>query len=199
MRKADPGRPNGPLFAWGDALRATRALRRRHARIAGLALVAALPCIATLVVAPPPLLVWNASSSMPIGLYRVAPGRAAELGELMIAWPPEHARALAARRHYLPANVPLVKRVAAMPGDDVCALGRRLFVNGILRATRLVVDRAGRSLPRWQACVRLRDGQRLLLADAPDSFDGRYFGVSAPGDIIGRATPLWTRSEAREP
>lgn len=199
MSKADPGRPNGPLFAWGDALRAARVRRRRRARIAALALAPTLACAAGLVAAPPPLLVWNASSSMPIGLYRVAPGRAAELGELVIAWPPEHARLVAARRHYLPANVPLVKRVAAMPGDEVCALGRRLFVNGNVRATRLVVDRIGRSLPRWQACIRLRDGQRLLLADARDSFDGRYFGVSAPGDIIGRATPLWTRSEAREP
>jgi hypothetical protein len=28
--------------------------------------------------------------------------------------------------------------------------------------------------------------------DAPDSFDGRYFGVLKTHDVIGRATPIWT-------
>mgnify|MGYP000954896449 FL=1 len=27
---------------------------------------------------------------------------------------------------------------------------------------------------------------------APDSFDGRYFGVLRLADVIGRATPVWT-------
>ena len=27
---------------------------------------------------------------------------------------------------------------------------------------------------------------------APDSFDGRYFGVLRMADVIGRATPVWT-------
>ena len=27
---------------------------------------------------------------------------------------------------------------------------------------------------------------------APDSFDGRYFGVLRMADVIGRATPIWT-------
>ena len=129
-----------------------------------------------------------------MGLYGVLPGAPAGTGELVVARARGAIRALAARRRYLPQNVPLVKRVAAMPGDEVCALGNRLFVNGQPSVTRRVADRQGRPLPWWRGCVRLREGQRLLLAaDNPDSFDGRYFGVSARGDILGKAWLLWAR------
>src|SRR3546814_1519836 len=69
-------------------------------------------------------LVWNASASAPIGLYSVSPGVPADPGDMVIARVPQLWRDLAARRHYLPANVPLVKRVAAAAGDDVCGLGQ---------------------------------------------------------------------------
>jgi len=194
MPGADPHRGDGPLFAWGDALREGRARRRRLGRRAALVAMPALLALATALVPPSPRLVWNASASMPVGLYQVSPGTPAATGELVIARVPEAVRALAARRRYLPSNVPLVKRVAAMPGDEVCALGPRLFVNGEPSVTRRVAHRQGRPLPWWSGCVRLREGQRLLLAsDHPDSFDGRYFGASETADILGRARLLWAR------
>ena len=36
-------------------------------------------------------------------------------------------------------------------------------------------------------------GAVLLLNPAPDSFDGRYFGVTQGRDIIGKARLLWPR------
>src|SRR3546814_9884001 len=67
---------------------------------------------------PAPWLVWTASASAPIGLYRVFPGNPAS-GDLGLVRPPDSARQLAADRGYLPLDVPLVKRVAALAGDTI--------------------------------------------------------------------------------
>ena len=113
---------------------------------------------------------------------------------MVIAWVPQPARQLAAERHYIPANVPLVKRVAAVPGDSVCALGQEIFVRGRWVAERRVGDGMGRPMPWWSGCVLLRDGDYfLLMSDAPASFDGRYFGITHRGDIVGQARLLWRR------
>jgi conjugative transfer signal peptidase TraF len=141
-----------------------------------------------------PRLIWNASASAPVGLYWMSAPDALRPGDLVIARPPRAVRALAARRRYLPLNVPLVKRIAAGPGAEICALGDRLFRDGAPLVVRRATDAAGRPMPWWSGCVTLGVGQYLLvMAGVPASFDGRYFGPSDRRDILGRATPLWTR------
>ena len=183
-----------PLFAWGNALRAARARRTRLRRRAAL-LGAGIVCLGLTIAMPPlPRLVWNASASAPIGLYAVSPGAALRHGDMVIAWPPAAARQLAASRHYLPSNVPLVKRVAGIAGDTICAVDRMVTVNGRPFAMRRAADAEGRDLPAWQGCIRLGPGMLfLLMAETPDSFDGRYFGPTLAQDVIGKAAPLWLR------
>ena len=183
-----------PLFAWGEALRVAKWRRRILVRRAALVALGCACLVATLVAPPLPRLLWNASASAPVGLYRVAPGRAVVRGDMVIARTPLRVRALAARRHYIPANVPLVKRVAGVPGDLVCAVGPEIAVNGRVLGTRRVSDRLGRPLPWWTGCRTLRNGALfLLMSDTPDSFDGRYFGPTDAADVIGKATMLWTK------
>lgn len=187
------GADDAPLLAWGEALRAEKRSRSRLGRrivIAGagvglLLLSAALP--------PPPRLVWNASASAPIGLYWVTPSMRAEPGDMVVARLPQRYRRLAATRRYLPMNVPLIKRVVAYAGDDVCAHGRHIFVNGRRIAERLGVDAAGSAMPSWHGCMTLRGRQLFLLMDHPASFDGRYVGPTEGGDVIGKARLLWRR------
>src|SRR3546814_11532003 len=64
----------------------------------------------TMAFPPAPRLVWNASASAPIGLYAVTPGAPVGPGDMVIARVPDPWRMLAARRHYLPANVPLDRK-----------------------------------------------------------------------------------------
>lgn len=157
---------------------------------AGTALLIAALCAVSLA-RPRPLLIWNASASAPTGLYLVtAPGNPAR-GDRVAGRLPAPWRALAARRHYLPANVPLIKRIAAKPGDMVCASGDRVTVNGDVAARRLRRDGAGRPMPAWHGCRRLGAGDVLLLAAHPASFDGRYFGPSQRRDILGKAHLIW--------
>lgn len=183
---------NLPLFAWGDALRSAR-LRRRLLRRRALVLGAGIAALnLTLVFPPLPRLVWNHSASAPVGLYLVSPGATLVPGDMVIAWPPEPARSLAARRHYLPSGVPLVKRVAGAAGDTVCAHGDTVTIDGQTVARRLAADPSGRPLPRWEGCLRLRQGNYfLLITRRTDSFDGRYFGMTRESDILGKARPLW--------
>lgn len=149
--------------------------------------------IATIVLPPRPILVWNASASAPIGLYRISSPHRARAGDMVIARAPSRYRSFAARRHYLPANVPLVKRIAAVPGDIVCASGHEIIVNGRRVAERRPRDGKGRLMPWWGGCVTLRPGSLFLLMDDPASFDGRYFGPTEPGDVLGQARPIWIR------
>lgn len=187
-----PDRRDLPLLRRGDESRRTRGRRRLRLRFAfGLAGIAALG--ATILAPPSPRLVWNVSPSAPTGLYVVAPGASLRRGDMAVARMPTPARALAAARHYLPANVPLVKRVAAIPGDTVCAAGTDVLVNGRRVARRRAHDGRGRPMPAWQGCITLQDGTLLLLMDAPDSFDGRYFGPTHARDILGRARLIWAR------
>jgi conjugative transfer signal peptidase TraF len=186
-----PDRPGLPLFEWDPPLARSRHARRRPILAAmgiGLALLG-------LAVAwhPAPRLVWNASASAAIGLWGIHVDGPVHVGDMVLVNTPSSIRQLAATRHYLPANVPLLKRVVAANGDVVCAAGPAIFVNSHRIARRLVRDRLGRPLPRWSGCETLRDGRFFLLMDAPDSFDGRYFGPVAPAAIIGTATPLWLR------
>ena len=184
---------NAALRRVGDALRTDRARRRKrlHLASATATLVAALGL--TIAIAPRPRLLWNASASAPIGLWHVVPDAPSKRGGMVIVRLAEPWRSLAARRRYLPANVPLIKRIAAEPGDRVCAIGADIIVEGARIATRRQHDGAGRAMPHWQGCQVLRDGATLLLMDDPASFDGRYFGPTARRDIIGRAYPLWLR------
>ena len=187
-------RRNPPVLCVGEELRRIVAGRRRRRRCFVIAAVigcTAAPLAASVLWKPPVLLVWNASASAPIGLYRLRANSPVGRGDMVVAWTPEPARSLAARRHYLPANVPLVKRVAAVAGDRVCAAGSAVLINGRRVAVRQRSDAAGRPMPWWNGCHRLRRNEYFLLMDHASSFDGRYFGVTRGSDVIGRAELLW--------
>ena len=137
-------------------------------------------------------LVYNASASAPIGFYRVTPASSLKRGAFVVVPTPPGFRMMAAKRHYLPFNVPLIKRIIALSGDEVCRYGKVILVNQKPVATALTKDSQGRVLPVWQGCIILTDDQFFALMDRPDSFDGRYFGSLNTEDIIGIAVPVFT-------
>lgn len=179
------------MFESAGSLEDFEADKLRRSFVGPAGVLGVLACLATLQ-APNPIVVWNASASMAIGLYLVIPWAPARRGDAVIVTLPRDASALAARRGYLPASVPAIKRVAAVAGDEVCARGDQLFVNGKIVAAWLRADAEGRPLEAWRGCRRLGD-EILVLGDDRRSFDGRYFGPISQGFVIGRARLLWAR------
>ena len=138
-----------------------------------------------------PVLLRNASASVPTGLYRLTAGPVKK-GALAAIRLPSPLLKLAARRGYLGPRALLIKPVAATAGDIVCRRGQLVTINGAMAASVRTVDAQGRKLvPMRQGCRRLRAGQVFVLSRAPGSFDSRYIGVVDGPHILGRAEPLW--------
>jgi conjugative transfer signal peptidase TraF len=141
----------------------------------------------------PPSLIWNASASVPVGLYRVRSAEALHLGDVVAVVPPEPLARFLAARGYLPAGVPLLKPVAALAGQIVCRRGGTVTVDGVAIGEAQDRDRRGHHLPVWQGCRDLGGDEIFLMnPHAADSLDGRYFGPVPRASVLGRAVPLWT-------
>ncbi len=143
-----------------------------------------------------PLFVWNASASVPIGLYAVRPIGDLTVTDLVVARPPEPLAKWLGERRYLPIGAPLIKRVAGLPGQKICRDGLDVSVDGIVMAQARESDHLGRPLLVWRGCFVLLPGEIFLLNwDEPASLDGRYFGAFPIEAVVGRAAPLWTRED----
>lgn len=175
--------------------------RRRYVMATAVAAAAfAVSFVAIAVADPFPRIIWNASASAPIGLYRIHPDSDPPRGALVAITPPERLAHWLSARGYLPEGVPLLKHVAAKAGQHVCRIGNVVSVNDRPVAIARALDGRGRALPIWQGCRMLEPGELLLLnPSVPDSLDGRYSGALPISAVLGRATPLLTRDAPAAP
>lgn len=140
-----------------------------------------------------PLYMWNASGSVPVGLYGLHPSNTRYVGELVAVMPPEPLATFLADGSYLPRGVPMLKHVLALPGQTVCRNRLTIFVNDIAMGWARARDSRGRLLPAWQGCQLIGAGELFLMNwQSADSLDGRYFGLTPSSAVIARAYPLWT-------
>jgi conjugative transfer signal peptidase TraF len=163
------------------------------ARVGVLAVMAVALIVAPSLIDLPMNMIWNASPSVPTGLYWRHPASDLSVGDLVVVTAPAALADFLSQRGYLPAGMPLLKLVAALAGQDVCRVGLEIIVDGVLLGTALAADHSGRPLPVWQDCRRVQAGDIFLMnPDVSDSFDGRYFGPISARSILGRAIPIWT-------
>ena len=78
----------------------------------------------------PKKLIWNASASVPLGLYKITPVNHLRVGDRVVIDPPELLASLLAERGYLPRGVPLLKTIAAVAGQRVCRIGSIIIIDG---------------------------------------------------------------------
>jgi conjugative transfer signal peptidase TraF len=143
-----------------------------------------------------PHYIWNASKSVPIGLYRIQPVKQLAVTELVAVQPPDLLAAFLDLNGYLPIGVPMLKRVLALPGQTVCRNGLTIAVDGIDVGEAHERDGRGRPPPVWHGCRVIADGDVFVMNwQSANSLDGRYFGPLPASAVIGRAIPLWTDEE----
>lgn len=131
----------------------------------------------------PLMAVYNPSPSMPVGWYLRVPLEPA-VGRIVVIDPP-----LGAIAAGWPADVRLIKPVAAVGGDHVCVASRaEVMVNGKPAAPVQPYPAA-----RWDGCRTLAPDELFLIAPhRPDSVDSRIYGPVSRRDVLGAFVPLWT-------
>ncbi|MBL8544858.1 MAG: S26 family signal peptidase [Hyphomonadaceae bacterium] len=134
-------------------------------------------------------LLYNHTPSVPVGFYirtnaPVTRGTYVTVRAADVA--PEAARA----RDFEGRRDRFIKRIAAVAGDRVCAEGDVLTINDGPPMSRRTHDSTGAELRRWNGCRALAAHEVLLLGDAEQSFDGRYWGPIDRNLIEGVWGPL---------
>ena len=143
-----------------------------------------------------PCYIWNASKSVPIGLYQLQPVGRLAVTELVAVRPTEPLATFLDLNGYLPIGVPMLKRVLALSGQTVCRKGLTISVDGIDMGDALSRDSRGRPLPVWQGCHAVGADELFLMNwQSEESLDGRYFGFVPNSSVIGKAVTVWTREE----
>jgi conjugative transfer signal peptidase TraF len=167
-----------------------RALQRRErALLVAAAVVAVLAGVGSFA-APGRFVLYNRTPSVPVGWYfRLF--KTPERGDYVALPLPAAAWDYARARGETPSRVRIMKVIAAMAGDSVCASQDRLTVDGRDLGEIHVTDAEGRLLPRWSQCRTLGPGEVFLVSAVPDSFDSRYFGPVLVADLEGVYAP-WT-------
>ena len=147
----------------------------------GLAVITMFGALA----AAKPTLLLNRSPSEPPGLY-VRAGRDLGVGSIIAFRTPSAAFPYANLSMAYLHHRPLLKAVAAGPGDRVCTTDGELIINGRAMAPIATRDRQGRALPRWQGCRRMTQDELFVFsARVPNSFDSRYYGPVHRADVLG--------------
>ena len=140
--------------------------------------------------------IWNASSSVPVGLYRLQIADKIATLDLVAIRPPEPLATYLADGGYLPRNVLLLKRVLALSAQTVCRTGLTITVDAIEVGEARERDSRERPLPSWGGCRSVRPDELFVMnPQSPDSLDGRYFGVIPKSSVVGQAIPVWTREQ----
>jgi conjugative transfer signal peptidase TraF len=143
-----------------------------------------------------PLLLWNASASVPVGLYRLQSIDKLYAADLVVVVPPEPLASFLIEGNYLSRGVPMLKRVLALPGQTVCRQGLTILIDSISMGMARERDGRGRLLPAWQGCRAIAADQIFLMNwQSADSLDGRYFGPIPASAAVARAHPIWTEKE----
>jgi conjugative transfer signal peptidase TraF len=139
----------------------------------------------------------NITPSEPVGIYELVSGGAGR-GALVLLEQP-HGSVTSTLRRYIPAKLPLVKRVAAIPGDMVRIDSDGVYVNGVRwpDSVPLLHDDEGRALQPYPFGVyRVAAGRLWVMSNHPRGFDSRYFGPVPAAGVISRLQPLLTWTSA---
>ena len=142
------------------------------------------------------ILFYNATASLPRGIYLRIPATKIERGDIVVYDPPEEVIDLSFQRGYVQhTDTRFLKRVGAIAGD-VYSIGDQgsFCINGVYIGDVRKLDSSDRPLPQLtQGDYVVPDGAFLPIADTTRSFDGRYTGTVSLARIRAVVIPVLTR------
>jgi conjugative transfer signal peptidase TraF len=143
----------------------------------------------------------NLTPSEPVGIYHLVAG-GAEHGVLVWLRQPE-GPATSILHRYIPAYIPLIKRVAAIRGDIVQVGTLGVSIDGTLwpDSAPLHRDIEGRTLQPYPiGTYRVPAGQLWVMSEHPRGIDSRYFGPVIETNVISQLVPvvIWSSQTASQ-
>lgn len=147
--------------------------------------------VAGLIFDPEARFIWNRTGSAPEGLYVLSDEPIARGLWVIVSAQSSEAKWVS-KRGYIGEDWPLIKRVTALPGDEICREGDTISINHLRIAEALETDSLGRQMPVWHGCSILGEDEVFLVNSHPRSIDGRYFGPTKISDIDGVLRLLWS-------
>jgi conjugative transfer signal peptidase TraF len=140
----------------------------------------------------------NVMPSAPYGVYVLRSKPAVlERGMLVTARSSESVRLMRELHGWVASWIPVMKPIAALPGDQVCLTDGALQIAGGAQAASygpVLTDSRGHALPTWvdARCRVVPEGSVFLASKAVQSLDSRYFGPVQLTDIRHLAVPVLT-------
>lgn len=143
----------------------------------------------------------NLAPSSPVGLYVLLPFGSLSRGAFVVLCPPARLADFGLARGYLRAgfcpggSMPMLKTVAALPGDEVTTAPLGLRVNGRLlpQSKPRRLDSRGRPLEALPlACYSVLPDTLFVVGLHDESWDSRYFGPLPATCLRGVVAPLLT-------
>lgn len=111
-----------------------------------------------------------------------------ERGDVVVFTPPEPGQ-----------QKPYIKRVIALPGDEVAIRDNGVYVNGVALDEEYVGGRESVCPGGWQSCgpLTVPEGSYYVMGDnRVNSEDSRFFGPVPEENIIGKAWVVYWPSDA---
>jgi conjugative transfer signal peptidase TraF len=143
----------------------------------------------------------NPTASLPPGLYRIVgmdadsdlvafcPSGAAERDSILRGYRP---RGMQCPDHY----APIMKPIAARPGDRVTVTRKGILVNGtpLPNTQQFTKDNRQRPMNPWpEGTYTVAPGTLWVVSTYNKySFDSRYYGPIYASQVIAHVKPLWT-------
>lgn len=161
--------------------------------------------------------VFNTTDCLPLGIYKEQPAPThLRVGEIVEFCPDlsNSVVSFAAGRNWLKKSygdnacsvggyAPLMKKVAALPGDIVTVTKYGVAINGVSVPHALMLQRTlgGAGIPNiGYGSYTVPAGQFFALADNdPRAFDSRYFGAVKVSEVTHIATPVLTATLKHSP
>ena len=132
------------------------------------------------------------SNSMPKGLYLTTPINTPKKDSTVLFYTSAATEQLMKQRQWITYKTPIMKKVAAVPGDLACIEDHHLLINNQYYSSIATIDSKKRPLPQLAFCRTLKNNEYFLISNYSEkSFDSRYFGPIPREKIIAKATPLW--------